>query len=317
MIRILENGSVLATPFLDIISRSGRPAKAGSSDSRSRRTTRATASSSCSTRTRAGDSVLVALRAQLHRIRIAPTPPATFPLLTVPPPAHQSQGRHDRVLARRRLPLRRPRRRRPAATELRADPNRCSARCCASTSRGGPTQRLHDSADNPLRRSATAFSTRSGRSASAIRSASRFDRVTGDLWIGDVGQGDREEVDYEPATARAAATTAGRCTRASICYQPATGLPLRRPGEPEPLHVPGLRVHRTRTAARSPAACSTRGSAPATCAAPTCSRTSARTGSGRCRRTARGPSRPALGSTPASSRHRRRSARTASARSTS
>ena len=41
-----------------------------------------------------------------------------------------------------------------------------------------------------------------------------FDRATGDLFIGDVGQGAREEIDFQPQASAAAGTTAGRSWRA-------------------------------------------------------------------------------------------------------
>ena len=40
-----------------------------------------------------------------------------------------------------------------------------------------------------------------------------FDLATGDLFIGDVGQNSREEVDYRPAGSRGGRTTAGRTER--------------------------------------------------------------------------------------------------------
>ena len=48
-----------------------------------------------------------------------------------------------------------------------------------------------------------------------------FDRATGDLWIGDVGQGDWEEVDFRPRRGSASSrTTAGAATRARRVYDP-------------------------------------------------------------------------------------------------
>ena len=45
-----------------------------------------------------------------------------------------------------------------------------------------------------------------------------FDRLTGDLYIGDVGQGEREEIDFQPAGSAGAGTTAGRSRKASLVF---------------------------------------------------------------------------------------------------
>ncbi len=44
-----------------------------------------------------------------------------------------------------------------------------------------------------------------------------FDRETGDLWIGDVGQGTREEVDFQPANAPGGRNYGWRCTEGTFC----------------------------------------------------------------------------------------------------
>ncbi|MGE5424727.1 MAG: T9SS type A sorting domain-containing protein, partial [Syntrophothermus sp.] len=46
-----------------------------------------------------------------------------------------------------------------------------------------------------------------------------FDRTTGDLWIGDVGQGQREEVDLEPYGTPGGRNYGWRCYEGSLPYQ--------------------------------------------------------------------------------------------------
>jgi glucose/arabinose dehydrogenase len=55
--------------------------------------------------------------------------------------------------------------------------------------------------------------------AYGLRNAWRcsFDRLTGDLWIGDVGQATREEVDFQPAGAPGGRNYGWRCTEGTIC----------------------------------------------------------------------------------------------------
>ena len=50
-----------------------------------------------------------------------------------------------------------------------------------------------------------------------------FDRVTGDLWIGDVGQGTWEEVDFQAAGSAGGANYGWRRMEGAHCYDPATG----------------------------------------------------------------------------------------------
>ena len=50
-----------------------------------------------------------------------------------------------------------------------------------------------------------------------------FDRVTGDLFIADVGQGSREEIDFQPAGAAGGANYGWDNMEGSACYEPMTG----------------------------------------------------------------------------------------------
>ena len=47
-----------------------------------------------------------------------------------------------------------------------------------------------------------------------------FDRVTGDLWIADVGQGNLEEIDYQPASSNGGENYGWRLMEGSACYIP-------------------------------------------------------------------------------------------------
>lgn len=50
-----------------------------------------------------------------------------------------------------------------------------------------------------------------------------FDRATGDLFVGDVGQGTWEEVDFQPASSKGGENYGWRRMEGSRCYDPATG----------------------------------------------------------------------------------------------
>jgi hypothetical protein len=50
-----------------------------------------------------------------------------------------------------------------------------------------------------------------------------FDQGTGDLFIGDVGQGSREEIDYERAGSAGGFNYGWRVMEGSLCYNPSTG----------------------------------------------------------------------------------------------
>ncbi|HEV7507122.1 MAG TPA: PQQ-dependent sugar dehydrogenase [Thermoanaerobaculia bacterium] len=55
--------------------------------------------------------------------------------------------------------------------------------------------------------------------ATGVRNPWRFsfDRLTGDLWIGDVGQGLREEVDFQPVTSRGGENYGWKVMEADLC----------------------------------------------------------------------------------------------------
>jgi hypothetical protein len=50
-----------------------------------------------------------------------------------------------------------------------------------------------------------------------------FDRQTGDLFIGDVGQASREEIDFQPASSAGGENYGWRIMEGTLCYNPSTG----------------------------------------------------------------------------------------------
>ncbi|MEX0787160.1 MAG: PQQ-dependent sugar dehydrogenase [Anaerolineales bacterium] len=50
-----------------------------------------------------------------------------------------------------------------------------------------------------------------------------FDRSTGDLWIGDVGQGNREEIDFEPSASAGGLNYGWNVMEGTSCYSPSSG----------------------------------------------------------------------------------------------
>ena len=77
-------------------------------------------------------------------------------------------------------------------------------------------------ADNPLRGTTGA---RGEIWALGLRNPWRysFDRLTGDLYIGDVGQGRREEIDVGLASRRGGENYGWNVTEGSLCFSPASG----------------------------------------------------------------------------------------------
>ena len=50
-----------------------------------------------------------------------------------------------------------------------------------------------------------------------------FDRLTGDIYTGDVGQSKREEIDFQPANSNGGENYGWRVMEGSLCYNPSTG----------------------------------------------------------------------------------------------
>ena len=63
-----------------------------------------------------------------------------------------------------------------------------------------------------------------------------FDRVTGDLWIGDVGESGWEEVNFQPA-GLADANYGWNCMEGSACHTPADGCTCDEPALTDPVHA--------------------------------------------------------------------------------
>jgi glucose/arabinose dehydrogenase len=91
-------------------------------------------------------------------------------------------------------------------------------------------------ADNPFRAAADA---RPEIWAYGLRNPFRFgfDRASGDLYVGDVGQGAREEVDVGLAARRGGENYGWNVTEGTLCYQPASG--CNRSGQTPPVYEYG------------------------------------------------------------------------------
>ena len=81
-----------------------------------------------------------------------------------------------------------------------------------------------------------------------------FDRRTGDLWIADVGQGEIEEIDFQPAFSGGGENYGWRLMEGSQCFNPSSGcsrpdlvLPVLEYGHDEGCSVTGGYVYRGRS----------------------------------------------------------------------
>ena len=84
-----------------------------------------------------------------------------------------------------------------------------------------------------------------------------FDRLTGDLYIGDVGQYDVEEIDFQPASSTGGENYGWSCMEGDTApnYNPCDGSPLTRtdPGlRPQPGVLGHRRLHLPRQHRRAP-----------------------------------------------------------------
>ena len=173
-----------------------------------------------------------------------------------------------------------------AAAALLEPPTRTAtttAACSPSARTAGSTSRWATAARPATPRTAPRTCARSSESCSrstsprraseiealGLRNAWRFsfDRANGDLYIGDVGQGDVEEIDYLPRGAPASRTTAGTSTRAARSSRTSRSAPASS-------SCPS-RSTATARAARSPAATSTAARTPRSAAATSTATTAA------------------------------------------
>jgi glucose/arabinose dehydrogenase len=65
-----------------------------------------------------------------------------------------------------------------------------------------------------------------------------FDRETGDLWVGDVGQSQREEVDFEAADDAGGRNYGWKVHEGTRCHLPQPGLPCESPTAPDRFTFP-------------------------------------------------------------------------------
>ena len=149
-------------------------------------------------------------------------------LLRLQQPYPQPQRREHRVRARR-LPVHRLRRRRERRRPGQPGPEPVDAAGQAAPDRRRPPNRP---AALRASRKTNPFVGRAGLDqiwAYGLRNPWRwsFDRATGDLWIGDVGQDTWEEVDRAPAShgrdAARGLNFGWKVMEASHCYAPASG----------------------------------------------------------------------------------------------
>jgi glucose/arabinose dehydrogenase len=110
---------------------------------------------------------------------------------------------------------------------------------------GGPTTTYTIPSDNPF---VGGDGVRDETWAFGFRNPFRwsFDRETGDLWVGDVGQGQREEVDFEAAGDPGGRNYGWKIHEGKLCHLPQPGLPCESPTAPNRFTFP-VHEYATRT----------------------------------------------------------------------
>ena len=195
-----ETGVLLPTPFLDISAHRSRAAPSrGSSGSPSRRTTRRAAGSASTTPIPPGDTRVSSFRVSADPDVADPASEAV--ILPRGPAVRQPQRRADRVRPRR-LPLHRAGRRRPRRRPGGRGPvARRSARRILRIDAPAAAPYAVPGRQSVRRRQPGA---RPEIWSYGLRNPWRFsfDRATGDLYIGDVGQSQCEEIDVATAAGR-------------------------------------------------------------------------------------------------------------------
>ena len=242
-IRIVKNGALLPTPFLDISDMVGYGGERGLLGLAFHPSYKTNGAFYVYFTRESGDVAVNRVQGLARRTRTSPIRTSARRILTIDHPYTNHNG-GMLAFGNRRLPVHRHRRRRwqrrPGQQAPRTS-TRCSARSCGSTSTARPARSQYRiPATNP-------YVGRTGRDeiwSRGLRNPWRFsfDRATGDLWIGDVGQARYEEIDR--ATSAELRPGAG----STIGWRVDGGSPLLQPVE-RLQHVrqdaAGRRVHAT------------------------------------------------------------------------
>jgi hypothetical protein len=238
-IRIVEGGSVLATPFLDIRAKVGVGGEQGMLGLAFPEDYAASGEFYVYYTDLAGDSVLARYLVSADPDRAAPASERI--VLRVDQPAGRTNHKGGTIAFS------------PAdgmlywalgdgggsgdPDDLAQDPQSLLGKMLRLDVGGGPSSTYSIPPDNPFRGS---DGVRDEIWALGFRNPFRFsfDRETGDLWIGDVGQGQREEVDFEPAGDPGGRNYGWDVQEGTLCFSPQPGLPCESPTAPQRFTFP-------------------------------------------------------------------------------